>query len=259
MNLEGLTFAQKMDLLDEYRAANPLRPLPYELQEFRDSIYRHRDIMELRKRERALPLFLDIRRDLLQVAGEYREAVAYMRGHILMLESSQRMHRLVHEMLEDIRGGVLASTEKTHRLAEEVLTDSLHSIKTAKVAQRGAVERIDTAQKILDRLEKTYLQKIGKSIGEYGAGLEPLRVAIYSVVKAAIDGAKALRYTPPTIMGTFEEVLSLVKAPVIVELPPIPGDRKGIKRRLTAPRLTVEPEIYDSWLHAVKAVKEGSR
>jgi hypothetical protein len=259
MNLEGLTFSQKMDLLDEYRAANPLRPLPYELQEFRDSIYRHRDIMELRKRERALPLFLDIRRDILQAAGEYREAVAYMRGQILMLESSQRMHRLVHEMLEDIRGGVVKGTKKTHRLAEEVLTDSLDNIKTAKAARAGAIGKIDTAQKILDRLEKTYLQKVGKHTTEYGNELEDLRIAIYSVTKAVLDGAKALRYTPPAIMEPLEGVLSLVKASIIVELPPIPGDRRKIRRRLTAPRLTVEPEIYDSWLHAVKAVKGGSR
>lgn len=255
MNLEGLTFSQKLDVLDEYRAAHPLAVLPFELQEFRDSVYKHREVMELRKREKALRFFLDAREKIFQVAWTYREAVAYTKGYTLLIESTESTHRLVSEMLDDIRKGAIADSRAPHRLAEKVLTDTLESIEIAKSAGLGAVKKIEHAKKLLEKMEAETLQKAEGSLLPKGSELESLRVTLYSVVKALKNGAKAIRYRPPTIINFLNEVLALVKEPVTVELPALPGKKRKTLRRLTTTRLQAEPEIYRGWLKAVKEMK----
>jgi hypothetical protein len=256
MNLDGLTFAEKLDVLDEYRAANPVDPLPYELEELRTYRLRPAQRTDLERREDYFRFFFEARSEMVKVVSAYREAVAYVKGYTLFAESARSLHRLSHEVLEDIKKGSTEEALRLHRTAEGVLTETLDSLRMAEAAETSASRRADEAQKILEKMRTKILRQTENPLKTYCGELEELRVRLYTVAKALKDGAKLLRYRPPTFINFFNEVLATVQEPVKVELPSIEGRaRKEVLTIAPAGVLKVEEDVYQDWLEAVKELK----
>lgn len=270
-----LSFKERLRLLDEYRAENPLEEFPYELQRIVDS-FTSKERAVYRQRSEAFRLYYQAVQDLQRAAGAYQEAVAYGKGLTMLQESLKSMDEVIAEMTSKV-----LDTKQLQKSLPKSVADKLPGIEKAlgKVLEKAVLSALDTKQ--METLAKVEYDKklraarlifkrteegtIDENRESWLEEAQDLRRNIFTVLKALREGMKKIAYRPRTFTEQLDLVGEIINEAVMSYPVLPPGKGKNPKRGRAAKgtltllekgsNIPINEELYKEWIEAIESTK----
>lgn len=265
-----LPLAERLRIVDEYRAAYPLEEFPREVQRLIDSFTSPKASKAAEVREEAFRLYYQALQDLEKAALAFREAVAYGKAYVMLEDSVKRTEEIVQDILKEIEDvvklqGVLPAPiakklpkleKRLQKILAKAVVEELDSSTTATLARLEYDKKLREARLIFTESEDGTIEERREGwIGE----AEVIRSNIYTVIKALRDGMPKLNYRPTAFIRQMERILESVSGEVTSQ-PVLPSRRtRGPRGHLTViskgRRFPVDQELYRTWIEAIEETK----
>lgn len=277
-NAHRLTLEARLQIVDDYRAQNPLEEFPDEIQRIVDSFRTQREREVYRRHTEAFRLYYQALQDLTRAALAYREAVAYSEGFTLLQDSLKKTEHLVGAIVSEMlnaRGlSVTLPKQLTERFpaAEARLQKLLEKAVLQALDAKGfeAQARLEFTKKLREAelvLGPSNEGTISERREDWLEAAENIRSRIYTVLKALREGMKITGYKPRKFGEQMQSILDSIQqrvttAPVLPSLRERKGRRGGRAPKCElsvvrpARRIPIDEELFNTWMKAIEETRE---